>query len=327
MGTSTDMGEIEAKSAADLETARLHFANGVALIQENPPNYQDAWQQFRLALDKSGGSWKVRGNLGYCALKLERDGEALEHYRVYLAQGGDDIDPKERADIERELLLLEGNMAWVNLSSSNPDAQIAVSRQGSSTPTQAYELSRGEAKLGLRAGDFTITASADGQTLTWTPLLTPGKKASYHFDFDATDDPEPKPAAELEPVPATPTETKSGPLQIAGYATLGAGVLTLGGGIIAGAMVKGKEEAATENCIGLVCPADDEDKRDKAENLARTANILLITGGVLAAAGVTLVLVGGRSSDESTALTSRPRLAVSPGVTQAGGALFFSGSY
>src|ERR1041384_2551839 len=61
------------------DEAKLYFKNGVELIQQSPPNYQDAYYQFKLAYEKSG-SWKVLGNLGLCALKLERDGEALPAY-------------------------------------------------------------------------------------------------------------------------------------------------------------------------------------------------------------------------------------------------------
>lgn len=326
MGASMEMGEGQAASDADLATARLHFSNGVSLLQETPPNYQDAWQQFRLALEKSGGSWKVRGNLGYCALKLERDGEALQYYRTYLQEGGEGINPKERADIERELLLLEGNMSWVTISSSDPDAEIAVSRRGSSAPAQAYALSRGEAKLGLRAGDFTITAQSAGETLKWEPLLTPGKKASFHFDFGETSvtptaATSNQPAA-VEPAASGDESTKrTSTLGWIGYGVTGAGVLALGGGVIAGVLAKNKESAAQEHCINKICPEDDLSKKESAQTLATTANILYITGGVLAAAGISLVIVDATKKQESA------RLRLSPGVAANGGALFLSGSY
>lgn len=325
MSTSTEMGEVKTASDADLATARLHFSNGVSLLQETPPNYQDAWQQFRLALEKSGGSWKVRGNLGYCALKLERDGEALEHYRHYLQAGGAELDPKERSDIEQELLLLEGNMAWVTISSSDPDAEIAVSRRGSSAPTQAYSLSRGEAKLGLRAGDFTITARSGARTLKWEPLLTPGKKASFHFDFGESERGSTAAAASDDSLAqrAAVSDERPTTLRWVGYGALGAGVLAAGGGVIAGAMAKNKEKAAQENCVNKICPEDDLSKKESAQTLATTANVLFITAGVLAAAGVTLVILDVKAKQNEVART----LHLSPGLAAGGGALFLSGSY
>src|SRR3954453_16997389 len=85
------------------EEAKLYFQNGVELIQNQPPNYQDAYYQFKLAWDRSH-SWKVLGNWGLCALKLERDGEAIWAYSEYLKKGGSDVDASERKDLERDLL-------------------------------------------------------------------------------------------------------------------------------------------------------------------------------------------------------------------------------
>src|SRR5262245_6642638 len=81
------------------EEARAYFRNGVELLQATPPNYQDAYYQFKLAFDKSN-SWKVLGNMGLCAVNLERDGEALRYYDDYLKRGGKDINKEERAAIE-----------------------------------------------------------------------------------------------------------------------------------------------------------------------------------------------------------------------------------
>jgi hypothetical protein len=92
------------------EEAKLYFRNGVELIQSNPPNYQDAYYQFKLAYEKSK-SWKVLGNLGLCSFKLERDGEALDAYNQYLKSGGNDIDPEERKALERDVLVITGNSA------------------------------------------------------------------------------------------------------------------------------------------------------------------------------------------------------------------------
>ena len=105
------------------EEAKLYFKNGVELIQSQPPNYQDAYYQFKLAWEKSK-SWKVLGNWGLCALKLERDGEAIWAYTEYLKQK--DIDPDERKDLERDLLLLNGNAASVTLTSDIADLELQL---------------------------------------------------------------------------------------------------------------------------------------------------------------------------------------------------------
>lgn len=327
MGPKEDMGELDKSMSEEaLAQARLHFKNGVSLLQENPPNYQDAYHQFQLALEKSGGSWKVRGNLGFCALKLERDGEALRHYRQYLSAGGDAIDPEEREDIESELLLLKGNLATVSLTASEPDAQINVERSGSSVPVQPYALEEGKTELGLRAGAFTITATNGSEKRVWEPVLTPGQSVEHHFDFAPVEKgPEgasPPSDSDARPPASEQEPRKGGQLRTVGYATAGVGLLALGGGAITGLLSQNKEEQAKEGCLNKVCPSSNASERDSAESLATTANVLFIAGGVLAATGVTLVILGGAKSSKETA-----SLEMAPGLGPQGGALFARGTF
>jgi hypothetical protein len=329
LGASEEMeASSDSVSEEALQGARGHFSNGVQLLQEEPPNYQDAYYQFQSALKKSGGSWKVQGNLGFCALKLERDGEALEHYREYLENGGAAIAGDERRDIERELLLIEGNLARVVISSSDGGAQISVQRQNSAVPAQPYGLKGEKALLGLRSGAFTITATSGKRVLTWEPILTPSNELSHHFDFTEsavaqTPPGKEKPAGSaVEPQPRT--EEAPSTLRTVGYATLGVGVLALGGGVVTGLMAQSKETKAKEDCVGLVCPSGAESTKNSAENLAATANVLFITGGVLAAAGVSMVIFGGTASGSEA---NQATLRLSPGVQPGGGAIFASGAF
>ncbi|MBV9949955.1 MAG: hypothetical protein JOZ69_24140, partial [Myxococcales bacterium] len=62
------------------EEARKHFAAGVSLLQDpDGARYEDAYREFEAAYAASS-SPKILGNIGYCALKLERDGEAIAAY-------------------------------------------------------------------------------------------------------------------------------------------------------------------------------------------------------------------------------------------------------
>ena len=132
------------------DTAKRYFQNGVDLITAAQPNYQDAYYQFQLAYRESGQSWKVLGNLGLCALKLERDQEAVGFYEQYLKKGGSEIAAEERAAIEQDLLLLKGNLATVRISSPVQELKIVDRRAGSSAPAQSYSLKGGALELELR---------------------------------------------------------------------------------------------------------------------------------------------------------------------------------
>jgi len=296
------------------EEAKLYFQNGVELIQNQPPNYQDAYYQFKLAWDKSH-SWKVLGNWGLCALKLERDGEAIWAYSEYLKKGGNDVDPAERKDLQRDLLLLNGNATTVNLSSSSGTFEVLDARAGSSAPPQSYKAEDGKLTLRLRAGTHTLTGSSQGKSQRWEVALSPGSTEDHVFEFS---EPHAAPVAALapaaapvatppqsvtaaEPAPA-PSSSTGGTLRLAGYVTAGVGVAALGTGVILGISAKKKDTDARDTCrtgdTGLICPASTQAQFDSANSLGSAATVLMVGGGVVAAAGVGMILFGGPSHTE-----------------------------
>jgi len=317
------------------EEAKLYFKNGVELIQANPPNYQDAYYQFKLAYEKSK-SWKVLGNLGLCSFKLERDGEALDAYTEYLKSGGAEIDPEERKQLERDVLLITGNSAAVNLQSGVAEVEIIDSRQGSAVPSQTYKFQGTGLALRLRAGTHTLTATApDGKQERWEVVLSPGKTVEHRFDFGAGA------AATAAPLPATATTGPTAPpadtssegggsgLRTVGFITAGVGAAALAGGLVTGLMAKGKESDATDQCnADKVCPTTAEADFDSASSLAGVSTVLFIGGGVLAAAGVGMIVFGGGSGKEAPPRAARaPRLELSPFVGPSGGGVFASGTF
>src|SRR6185436_247662 len=76
--------------------------------------YEEANIQFHRAYELVG-SWKILGNIGLCALKLERDGEAIDAYEKYLEQGKKDILPDERSQVERDLVALRAQVSRATL--------------------------------------------------------------------------------------------------------------------------------------------------------------------------------------------------------------------
>jgi len=313
------------------DEAKAYFKNGVELIQDQPPNYQDAYYQFRLAYEKSK-SWKVLGNLGLCSFKLERDGEAISYYTDYLKGGGNDIDPEERSALERDLLVLNGNSASVTLGSSILDVDVTDSRAGSAAPPQSYRIEGGKLALRLRAGTHTLTASHAGKTLRWEVALSPGRNEAHDFDFSepaaASVPPSAKAPAAATPSPSAPPEpaSRGSALRTAGFVTAGVGVAALAGGIVVGVLAKGKESDAKAGCRGNVCLTSSEAQFDSAHSLATVANVMLIGGGVLTATGVGLI-VFGRPKSSDAPKSAQVTLRVLPAVGRDGGAFFAAGSF
>jgi len=96
-----------ARAADDVvitEEARTHFAAGVALLQDpKAPRYEEAYREFKSAYAASP-SYKILGNLGLCAMKIERDSEAIQAYERYLKDAGTDVTSEQRAQVQRDLL-------------------------------------------------------------------------------------------------------------------------------------------------------------------------------------------------------------------------------
>lgn len=317
--------------------AKLYFSNGVELLQSSPPNYQDAYFQFKLAYQASK-SWKVLGNLGLCSLKLERDGEAFQAYTEYLQQGGNEIDPGERAALEREMLLISGNSAIVQITATEPGTEVVDSRSGSSAPAQNYKIEGDTLELRLRAGSHTLRATApDGRTRTWEVSISPGKEASHHFDFDAKETPPAGGGGGVGGEGRVQVRESGGALRVVGFVVTGVGAAALMGGAITGILAKNKEDEATKDCYASTdamgnpvqrCPPSGEAALDSADDLAKTTNYLLIGGGVLAAAGITMIIFGGPVETTSAKAEPPPRrLAVQPVLGPAGAGLFATGTF
>ncbi|MFZ5895483.1 MAG: hypothetical protein ACOY0T_30785 [Myxococcota bacterium] len=312
--------------------AQGYFRNGVELLQSENPSYQDAYYQFKLAYEKSS-SWKVLGNLGLCALKLERDGEALAYYEDYLKLGGRNVDRSEREAIERDLLLVRGNAASVEFT-SDVEGEVIDTRAGSGVGGQRYPLASGSTTLLVRAGTHTFSArDKAGRSVKWDVTIAPGEKLQHEFDFDApakeAEKAEQAQRGEPEQRDVEPAASPSGgsPLRTVGFITVGAGVVAAGVGGVLALMAKGHESTALERCDAqMVCQSNARPEFDTAVSQMRTANILLVSGAALAAVGVGLVVFGVGSS-EANASANAAAIQLTPLLGTSSGGVLASGRF
>ena len=94
--------------------ARRQFEAGVSLLEDpDGAKYEDAYRAFKKAYEISQ-SPKVLGNIAFCALHLERDGEAIDSYTSYL-RDVPDISERERSQIQRDLATMMATMARVRV--------------------------------------------------------------------------------------------------------------------------------------------------------------------------------------------------------------------
>lgn len=292
--------------------ARKYFQIGVELLQDpDGARYEEAFKSFRHAYDLSP-SWKMLGNLGLSALKLERDTEAIEAYERYLAAGGSQIDPAEKQQVQRDLDVMKGSTGSVTLRvKGGAAATIDDTRQRSvgGPVLNSYQLAPGGAlTLRLVAGHHSIAATAGDQHASVELDVTSDTKLEQELELAApaaaVPTPSPAPPAPIAPAP-TPTKPSGSSVQTAGLIVGGVGVAALVGGAVTGIIGLGKKSSLNDKCPDHVCAYHSsaeqsslQSDKDSLKTYGTATTALLLGGGVLAATGVTLFVVGSPKKEQ-----------------------------
>lgn len=283
------------------EDARAHFKAGVNLLQDpDGERVEDAYREFKAAYAISS-SPKVLGNIAYCAMRLERDGEAVDAYARYLRDVAD-IDPEERAQITRDLQTLQVGLVRLELKIDQLDARVSDVRvpvKGGPI-TNVYGPVRGRIELGVRPGHHLLTVKAEGyDDATWELDATAGAHETHSFEMKL------KQVAPPPPPPGSGPSGKGGPM--GAWITVGVGGALLVAGTVTGILALSKTSDISSHCPGDVCPStfDLEGNRSAARGLVRATDFLLLGGGIVAAAGVTWLLLSGGSASATTAAADR----------------------
>lgn len=304
------------------EEARAHFAAGVNLLQDpDGARYEEAYREFREAYARSP-SWKILGNLGITAMKLERDSEAIDAIKKYLAEGGKQIDAEERAQFQRDLATLESGAARLTLQSEPAGATIEDERfPASGQPIRnAYSSTGAPLVIGVRPGRHRFTAKLAGRAdAVWEVELSPKQQQAHTFVL-----PEqaaaPAPAAPIAPAapPAATADTSQlqggNALRTGSYVALGVGVVGIGVGTVFGLKASSNYKDANAitddpaNCPSsgdCELPASLFDKREQLGKDGDSAKTLAIVGfalgGVGLATGVTLFVLSNKKEQPAAA--------------------------
>lgn len=268
-------------SAADdpMAAARQHFKAGVALLEDpEGERFEDAYAEFQAAYELSK-SPKILGNIGLCAMKLERDGEAINAYERYLKEVSD-IDPEERAQVTRDLQTLTASAAQVTVTVARRDVTLVDTRvpvRGSSV-RNAYNATTSPIVLLLRPGHHMLTARWGGKDHeTWEFTATGGARLAH--DFSLKEEP-PAPRAE---VIAPPPSRSNMP-----WVLVGIGGAALVGGVVTGILTLNKTSNVADVCPAERCTtASARDELHSAKTFATLTDVLFVGGAVVAGAGLT----------------------------------------
>ncbi len=268
--------------------ARRQFQAGVNLLDDpDGARYEEAYHAFQKAYELSK-SPKVLGNIGFCSMKLERDGEAIDAYAAYL-RDSKDIDPRERAQIERDLSTLSSTVATFKAtlkSSVGANAVLVDTREQTrgAPVVNSYTFSGTELSVRVRPGRHVFKVKGEGgESIVHEVTMEPASSKTHQFTF-------------APPVVATPRDAaapRSNP-SYAGPIILGAvGLAGIGTGVVTGLMARGKTDDIEAKCPGDVCPStyDFRSDRSEAKTLGTIADISFISGGALLGGAIVWALL------------------------------------
>jgi hypothetical protein len=270
------------------EAARKHFMAGVAYLQDQEgERYEEAYAEFKAAFELSH-SPKVLGNIGLCAMKLERDGEAVAAYTRYLAEVPD-IDPDERAQIARDVETLTASASRVTILVHQRGATLYDTRfpvRGANI-SNVYTPVVGKNQYVVRPGHHLITLKIDGRDrAAWEVTAAAG--AVMEHDFVIQDI--------VEAAPST-----RAPLRVAPLVLTGVGAATLAAGTVVGLVALGKVHDLEKTCPNDTCAPEAYPEVGRVRTWVRTTDYLFLAGGILTAGGITWLLL------PSSSAPARPR--------------------
>jgi hypothetical protein len=286
--------------------ARSHFEAGVALLQDpDGARYEEAYREFRAAYALSKNP-RALGNIGFCAMKLERDLEAIEAYSTYLQEVAD-IDLVEREQIRRDISTLKSGLVRVTITVKPQNAVVVDSRQPvrGEPVSNVYVAEGGRITVGLRPGRHVLRARVDGRdSPPWEVEAAPGATLEHTLEV-------PPPAPPARPAAVTVSPNRAGPIL-----TMAVGGAALAAGGVTGYLALRRTDDIAKACPDDRCPAayDLDSAQRKTRTLTTMTDVLLVSGGVLVVGGVTWFLLQGSGSRERRASAKNDAGAVCTGA-------------
>jgi hypothetical protein len=285
------------------EQARVHFQAGVNLLKDpDGARYEDAYREFKVAYSDSQ-LYKILGNLALCAMKLERDGEAIEAYQKYLEHAGE-LDPAEVNQVKTDLATLTAGLVTLTLNVDQPGASITDTR----LPTRGDKIMNlygptsalMPLKIGMRAGHHVVLVKLAGyEDYSWEFDAATGAILSKDLVLKRAT------GATTGPTGPAATPQKHG-LPGGFYVGLAAtGVLAAGTTVVGVMSLSKKSEFKDKNNGSDPQGAADLESSGKTLNLV--TDILL--GSTVVAAGITTFFLVSRGSAEKTGISVVPAVA------------------
>jgi tetratricopeptide (TPR) repeat protein len=143
----------EAPADANVEEARQRFLRGAELFKEG--SFDAALAEFSRAYELAP-NFRLLYNLAQVQLERHDYAAALRYYRDYLAEGGAELDPERREQVEKEIAQLKSRVATLTVTSNVAGAELSIDGALVGTlPLNPVIVSSGVRRLSLRKSGYT----------------------------------------------------------------------------------------------------------------------------------------------------------------------------
>jgi hypothetical protein len=182
-------------SQSEIEDGQRHYKRGVELFKNGV--YDAALIEFRRAYEIAP-SFKILYNIAQVSRQLDDYASAVDAYQRYLREGKGDVPAAREMEVKAELERINQWVGRLEISSSSPDATIAI---------DDIVVGRGTlTSLLVNSGRRKVTATMAGRApLTRVVDVAGGETAKLSFDF-ATEN-----ARASSPTPTEPTRESTKP--------------------------------------------------------------------------------------------------------------------
>jgi hypothetical protein len=293
----------QAEVAGDVEGGRSHFDRGVEYVEDG--DLRGAMIEFKRAYAMSP-NYRVLYNLGQVCNELREYTESQRYLQRYLADGGAEIEPARRREVEATLGKLTGRIATLLISSNIEGAELFVDN-----------VSVGKAPLSepvrVSVGTRMIAAAVSGKPrVTQVVEAAGGDTLAVRLDFSANAHEEIHPSQHS----AAGSQKSDGPGPVL-WLGIGTGVLGAGAGVMA--YLASRDAAHYHDAVHRKTTARELDQLDqRATTKALITDILL--GATIVAAGTTLVFaLKGGSQETAPNHGMSAHLSLGPGSLQLAG--------
>ncbi len=308
--------------------------------------YNEAADKFREAY-RLKPSWKILFNIGQCEAAAKNHGLALEAFEMFLSEGGDDILLDRKEQVIAEVNRLRNMVGYVKVTApEGTEIYISEKLRGKAPAYMAFPVAAGRKHtiVGILNGEQlasyefrvvgtqTLTIDLDGVGTSHSGDGEQAGEAGEAAGAAGTGDgnvqaDESGPsdggdqrtdgtgAVEGSGTDAVDAHSGEGAamskLKWIGWITTGVGVGTVvAAGVIGGLALKKNADLA-EECDGY-CPDRKDDVNDN-EKMGNMSTAMFIGGGVVAATGIVLLILGTRKERQTSGVAT-----VVPAITPDG---------